>query len=152
MCPDWITECVKNTSKVVEDRYHPRLLNLTPPPTPPKPPTPEPPQLPPPQLTPKLEPKLEPGTLHMTMPLQHMSTTTHQQQHQQQQQQLQQQHQHQHHYGYPPHYASPYAVQAGILVLLPCVHVNGMLCSALVETLDMRFAAQDGRNNTFNCL
>ena len=83
------------------------------------------------------------------MPLQHMSTTTHQQQ--QHQQQLQQQHQ-QHHYGYPPHYASPYAVQAGILVLLPCVHVNGMLCSALVDVLDMRFAAQDRRNDTFNCL
>ena len=107
VCPDWITECVRYKSKVDEERYHPRLLNLTPPPTPPKPPTPEP-ELPPQQLTPKLEPKLEPGTLHMTIPLHHMSAA-------------QQQH---HHYGYQPHYAPPYAVQAGIFVLLPC---NGML-------------------------
>ena len=122
VCADWITECVKNKSKVDEARYHPRLLNLTPPPIPPKPPTPEP-ELPPPQLTPKLEPKLEPGTLHITMPLHHHMSAV-QQPHQQQQQ---------HHCGYSPHYAPPYAVQAGIFVLLPRVHV--MACSALVETV-----------------
>ena len=59
--PDWIQDCVKSKERVDEERYHPRLLNLTPPPPPPKSPTP-----PPPPVIPKLEPKSEPGnTTHL---------------------------------------------------------------------------------------
>ncbi len=126
VCPDWITACVKAKSKLEEERFHPRLLNPTPPPSPPKPPTPEP-EAPPPQevITPKVEPKIEPGTtaLHAgTMPLHHISpTTSAQQQHQQQQQ---------HHFGFPPppHYASPYGIQAGIVTVFVCV----CKCSSLI--------------------
>ncbi len=58
--PDWIQDCVKQKEKVDEERYHPRLLNLTPPPPPPKSPTPPPPPAP---VIPKVEPKSEPGNI-----------------------------------------------------------------------------------------